>query len=116
MYYEYYASYSGVGCTDTLLGPVCGPCPDGYVGDGSKENCTETCTLDPCFSSVVCTDTTSGPVCGPCPAGYEGDGTDCLDIDEVQYLLFDSKILLSLFSLISHYQQCFSLPTFLMVE
>lgn len=73
----------GVECTDTIMGPVCGVCPDGYTGDGTKNNCTETCALDPCFTDVTCSDTVTGPECGPCPAGFEGDGIECLDIDEV---------------------------------
>lgn len=79
--------YVGVECTDTIFGPECGPCPWGYVGDGTSNNCTETCLLDPCFASVGCTDTPTGPECGSCPPGYEGDGIECMDVNEVSTTL-----------------------------
>jgi len=77
----------GVACTDTIFGPECGPCPDGWVGDGTKDNCTETCQTDPCFPGVECLDGPVGPICGLCPAGYQGNGAECIDIDEVGHLL-----------------------------
>ena len=82
--YAWYYNLSGVECTDTMFGLECGPCPYGNSGNGTKNNCIETCELDPCYEGVRCTDTNTGPVCGDCPVGWQGDGIECIDIDEVR--------------------------------
>lgn len=47
------SSFVGIRCTDTPEGPRCGPCPEGYVGDGV--NCTKriTCREQPCFPGMT---------------------------------------------------------------
>ena len=78
--------YPGVSCRDSDDGPICGPCPPGYQGDGTRNGCrrvTRGCNTDPCFRGVPCRDTESGFECGECPVGFEGDGISCIDINEV---------------------------------
>ena len=68
-----------VECRDTYDGPVCGPCPNGFKGDG-KFCERDACSEDPCYPGVSCYDTDQEPYfrCGPCPEGYRGDGVRCL--------------------------------------
>lgn len=68
-----------VECRDTNDGPVCGPCPQGFKGDGrfcERDACSE----DPCYPGVQCYDADAPPFfrCGPCPEGYRGDGINCI--------------------------------------
>ena len=71
--------FPGVDCRDTADGPVCGPCPPGYDGDGRfcERN---VCAEQPCFRGVQCFDSADPPYfrCGPCPPGYRGDGVACM--------------------------------------
>ncbi|KAK2179168.1 hypothetical protein NP493_505g01035 [Ridgeia piscesae] len=68
--------FRGVRCTPIRNGFKCGPCPKGYVGDGTRRGCRRRgCRDVPCYRTVPCMDTTTGPVCGACPRGLTGDGT-----------------------------------------
>lgn len=75
--------YAGVPCFETTNGAVCGPCPTGLTGNGTRSGCQTVvsrarrlrCSDGPCFTEVTCRDTADGFVCGPCPDGYSGDGT-----------------------------------------
>merc|ERR1712213_204916 len=73
-----------VECRDTNDGPVCGPCPEGYRGDGI--NCIPSACEQrppPCFQGVQCFNIDRPPYyrCGPCPQGLTGNGTYCSDVD-----------------------------------
>ena len=73
------------GCTDTINGPVCDACPDGFSGDGETCSDVDECATDNggCDSLALCMNESGGFTCGACPAGYEGDGeSGCSDIDE----------------------------------
>ncbi len=71
-------------CVMTPQGPWCGPCPDGYTGNG-QDGCFD---VDECLSGVCdalteCFNEPGGYRCGPCPGGFSGDGNSgCEDIDE----------------------------------
>nr|XP_023019808.1 uncharacterized protein LOC111508514 isoform X1 [Leptinotarsa decemlineata] len=69
--------YPGVRCRNTPAGPICGPCPRGYVGDGYQCTPGRTCAEGACFHGVQCRDTDHGAECGRCPPGYEGNGQEC---------------------------------------
>lgn len=76
----------------------CGPCPNGYAGNGSTCTDVNECELvQPCFPGVRCVNLYPGYRCEPCPPGYighviEGVGLDvararkqiCRDIDECE--------------------------------
>ena len=57
-----------VDCRDSVDGPVCGPCPPNYKGDGRFCE-RDACGLDPCFEGVACYAIKEDPYfkCGPCP-------------------------------------------------
>ena len=58
---------------DKTGGPMCGACPLGMTGDGTRRGCDVIrCTHDPCYSGSECEDTPTGFRCGPCPRGYTG--------------------------------------------
>ena len=75
--------YRSVPCFDTPTGPVCGQCPSGLTGNGTRSGCQSVvyrarrlrCFDGPCFMAGACRDTVDGFECGPCPEGYIGDGT-----------------------------------------
>jgi len=67
--------YRGVTCTDTQDGFRCGPCPDGYYGNGVECRRRTTCKDRPCYPGVTCETTERGYRCGSCPPGYTGDGS-----------------------------------------
>uniref|UniRef100_H3C524 EGF-like domain-containing protein n=1 Tax=Tetraodon nigroviridis TaxID=99883 RepID=H3C524_TETNG len=50
----------------------CGPCPDGYTGDGMRCDDVDECQFSPCFLGVTCVNTAPGFRCGRCPLGYTG--------------------------------------------
>ncbi|KAK3792103.1 hypothetical protein RRG08_055370 [Elysia crispata] len=64
----------------------CGPCPEGYTGDGI--NCVAvgvSCSDQPCFPGVACFDLTghvAGYRCGKCPRFFSGDGESCVRSDK----------------------------------
>ncbi|XP_023932732.1 von Willebrand factor D and EGF domain-containing protein, partial [Lingula anatina] len=73
--------YPGVKCTAARGWYVCGPCPEGTVGNGRHCTVAPGCAARPCFPGVTCRDvnTTRGQFeCGPCPYGYRGNGITCV--------------------------------------
>ncbi|XP_040196487.1 thrombospondin-4 [Rana temporaria] len=89
--------FQGVRCIDTESGFQCGPCPEGYTGNGIICTDTDECRLNPCFPGVRCINTIPGFRCESCPPGYtgpivQGVGTTyarqnkqiCLDINECE--------------------------------
>ncbi|CAB1352169.1 unnamed protein product [Coregonus sp. 'balchen'] len=79
--------FRGDMCIETEDGVECGPCPDGYTGDGFSCDDVDECQLNPCFPGVKCVNTAPGFRCEACPLGYsglavEGVGVVCDDIDE----------------------------------
>ncbi|TRY79590.1 hypothetical protein TCAL_11730 [Tigriopus californicus] len=71
--------FQGVICRDTADGPICGPCPSGFTGDGRFCE-RDACSSQPCYTGVQCFERADPPYfrCGPCPQGYRGDGQTCL--------------------------------------
>ncbi|KAF5280455.1 hypothetical protein FQR65_LT03264 [Abscondita terminalis] len=74
-----------VQCQDTANGPICGPCPYGYKGNGYECVHVRTCRDRPCFQDVRCRDTDDGYECGSCPPGYEGNGEQCIKRSGCEY-------------------------------
>ncbi|GAA6105300.1 thrombospondin-4-B [Tachysurus ichikawai] len=82
-------------CIETVDGVECGPCPDGYTGDGYSCDDVDECQFNPCFPGVKCINTAPGFRCEACPNGYTGQPVEgvgvafaqthkqvCDDIDE----------------------------------
>ncbi|XP_067105827.1 LOW QUALITY PROTEIN: thrombospondin-4-B [Osmerus mordax] len=82
-------------CSETAEGIECGPCPDGYTGDGFSCDDVDECQFNPCFPGVKCVNTAPGFRCDACPHGYSGPAVEgvgvvyaqtnkqiCDDIDE----------------------------------
>ncbi|KAK3524583.1 hypothetical protein QTP70_029895 [Hemibagrus guttatus] len=82
-------------CIETVDGVECGPCPDGYTGDGYSCDDVDECQFNPCFPGVKCVNTAPGFRCEACPNGYTGQPVEgvgvafaqthkqvCDDIDE----------------------------------
>ncbi|KAK1174267.1 thrombospondin-4-like isoform X2 [Acipenser oxyrinchus oxyrinchus] len=82
-------------CSETEAGFECGPCPDGYTGDGVHCDDIDECRFNPCFPGVRCVNTVPGFRCDACPLGYTGPIVKglgityakttkqvCVDIDE----------------------------------
>ncbi|TSK72014.1 Thrombospondin-4-B [Bagarius yarrelli] len=82
-------------CIETENGVECGPCPDGYTGDGYSCDDVDECQFNPCFPGVKCVNTAPGFRCEACPSGYTGQPVEgvgaafaqthkqvCDDIDE----------------------------------
>ncbi|CAK8682879.1 unnamed protein product [Clavelina lepadiformis] len=70
-----------VACYNTPGSYTCGPCPNGYIGNGWA--CTD---IDECATNnggcsisppVTCINTPGSSSCGSCPSGYIGDGKVC---------------------------------------
>uniref|UniRef100_A0A8C9YSV3 Thrombospondin 4b n=1 Tax=Sander lucioperca TaxID=283035 RepID=A0A8C9YSV3_SANLU len=59
-------------CIETADGVECGPCPDGYTGDGFNCDDVNECQFNPCFPGVKCVNTAPGFRCDACPLGYSG--------------------------------------------
>ncbi|XP_028604651.2 thrombospondin-4 isoform X1 [Podarcis muralis] len=89
--------FRGVRCMDTADGFQCGPCPEGFTGNGVICTDVDECRYNPCFPGVRCVNTAPGFRCEACPSGYSGQiiqgvGINsaknnkqiCLDIDECQ--------------------------------
>uniref|UniRef100_A0A8B9LP21 Thrombospondin 4b n=1 Tax=Astyanax mexicanus TaxID=7994 RepID=A0A8B9LP21_ASTMX len=82
-------------CIETADGVECGPCPDGYTGDGYSCDDVDECQFNPCFPGVRCVNMAPGYRCEACPLGYTGMAVEgvgvafaqthkqvCDDIDE----------------------------------
>uniref|UniRef100_A0A4W5MSY8 Thrombospondin 4b n=1 Tax=Hucho hucho TaxID=62062 RepID=A0A4W5MSY8_9TELE len=64
--------FRGDMCIETEDGVECGPCPDGYTGDGFSCDDVDECQFNPCFPGVKCVNTAPGFRCDACPLGYSG--------------------------------------------
>ncbi|KAK3262229.1 hypothetical protein CYMTET_28903, partial [Cymbomonas tetramitiformis] len=92
--------FPGVDCKENPSLPrgySCGPCPEGYTGDGQHCDDVDECaprshtndTVHTCGDQLSnCTNTAGGFSCSECPRGYRTEagarpGTvDCVDVDE----------------------------------
>jgi alpha-tubulin suppressor-like RCC1 family protein len=61
-------------CENVAGSRVCGPCPDGYAGDG-ESGCVQGCAANPCQNGGACTDLQDGGYTCACPPGI--NGRDC---------------------------------------
>uniref|UniRef100_A0A8C5BHD4 Thrombospondin 4 n=1 Tax=Gadus morhua TaxID=8049 RepID=A0A8C5BHD4_GADMO len=59
-------------CFETADGVECGPCPDGFTGDGFSCDDVDECQFHPCYPGVKCVNTAPGYRCDACPMGYTG--------------------------------------------
>ncbi|CAB1448380.1 unnamed protein product [Pleuronectes platessa] len=59
-------------CIETAEGVECGPCPDGYTGDGYNCDDVNECQFNPCYPGVKCVNTAPGFRCDACPLGFTG--------------------------------------------
>ncbi|XP_013362638.1 PREDICTED: cartilage oligomeric matrix protein-like, partial [Chinchilla lanigera] len=64
--------FPGVVCSETASGARCGPCPEGFAGNGSHCTDVNECNAHPCFPRVRCVNTSPGFRCDPCPPGFSG--------------------------------------------
>ncbi|KAM4710017.1 thrombospondin-4 [Discoglossus pictus] len=64
--------FRGVRCIETATGFQCGPCPEGFSGNGIICTDVDECRLSPCFPGVRCINTSPGFRCEACPPGYTG--------------------------------------------
>uniref|UniRef100_A0A8C0R8L4 Thrombospondin 4 n=1 Tax=Canis lupus dingo TaxID=286419 RepID=A0A8C0R8L4_CANLU len=87
--------FRGVRCTDTRDGFQCGPCPEGYTGNGITCSDIDECKYHPCYPGVRCVNLAPGFRCEACPVGFTGPVVQgigisfaksnkqvCTDIDE----------------------------------
>ncbi|XP_008172836.1 thrombospondin-4 [Chrysemys picta bellii] len=87
--------FRGVRCIETADGFQCGPCPEGFTGNGVTCSDIDECRYSPCFPGVGCVNIVPGFRCEACPPGYTGQTVQgvginaaknnkqvCLDIDE----------------------------------
>lgn len=52
LFHTFYTTpFSGVRCQDTIEGFRCGPCPDGYIGDGQRCR-PRGCDMSPCSPGI----------------------------------------------------------------
>jgi alpha-tubulin suppressor-like RCC1 family protein len=62
-------------CGNTAQGRICGPCPDGYSGNG-ESGCTppptEPCDVNPCQHGGTCLEQSGRPATCSCPPGFTG--------------------------------------------
>ncbi|XP_053557332.1 thrombospondin-4 [Bombina bombina] len=69
--------FRGVRCIETATGFQCGPCPEGFTGNGVICTPKPKCDATSCFRGVRCIETATGFQCGPCPEGFTGNGVIC---------------------------------------
>ncbi|MPC09286.1 Cubilin [Portunus trituberculatus] len=73
------SSSPAVQCINYPGGFTCGPCPQGFSGNGFVCNDIDECQINNggCSPFSQCYNTYGGRRCGPCATGYTGDGTTC---------------------------------------
>ncbi|KAJ8786398.1 hypothetical protein J1605_006373 [Eschrichtius robustus] len=64
--------FHGVRCTNTRDGFHCGPCPEGYTGNGITCSDVDECKYHPCYPGVRCVNLVPGFRCDACPVGFTG--------------------------------------------
>ncbi|XP_074618758.1 uncharacterized protein LOC141877629 isoform X2 [Acropora palmata] len=63
----------------------CGPCPEGFQGDGKSCIDINECVLaKPCYESSQCVNLSPGYRCGGCPNGYRGNAPSGVGLEHAQ--------------------------------
>eukprot|EP00232_Nephroselmis_pyriformis_P030277 CAMPEP_0182856724 /NCGR_PEP_ID=MMETSP0034_2-20130328/2611_1 /TAXON_ID=156128 /ORGANISM="Nephroselmis pyriformis, Strain CCMP717" /LENGTH=3059 /DNA_ID=CAMNT_0024987855 /DNA_START=82 /DNA_END=9261 /DNA_ORIENTATION=- len=66
----------GFPCLGVEDGVECNRCPNGYFGNGTKEDCEDVdeCASSPCDPETTCTNGMGDFSCSKCPDGFRGTG------------------------------------------
>ncbi|XP_077966960.1 cartilage oligomeric matrix protein-like isoform X2 [Styela clava] len=78
--------FEGVACINNGAngGVKCGPCPEGYTGDGKICEDIDECKEEPCSPVAKCLNHVPGFTCTPCPPGYTGQGREGIGLEEAR--------------------------------